>query len=39
MVGYPGSGAPIRAWIDRNVPPTKPESTTASIPADINPTV
>jgi thioredoxin 1 len=23
LVGYPGSGAPIRAWIDKNVP-TKP---------------
>jgi hypothetical protein len=30
MVGYPGSAAPIREWIEKHVP--------TSIPAEINPT-
>ena len=39
MVGYPGSGAPIRAWIDKNVPAQAPKETPAEAkPAEANPT-
>jgi thioredoxin 1 len=32
MVGYPGSGAPIRAWINKNIPAEPP-----SVPAEVKP--
>jgi thioredoxin 1 len=32
MVGYPGSGNPIRAWIEKNVPSAKP------VPTEVKPT-
>jgi thioredoxin 1 len=39
MVGYPGSGAPIRAWIDKNVPAQAPKETPVEAkPAEANPT-
>jgi thioredoxin 1 len=38
LVGYPGSAAPIREWIDKNVPGTPTTSLTSNIPADVKPT-
>jgi thioredoxin 1 len=35
MVGYPGSGAPIRAWIDKNLPTEAPKAT----PVELTPKV
>jgi thioredoxin 1 len=31
MVGYPGSAAPIRAWIDKNVPTPTPAETNRTV--------
>jgi thioredoxin len=38
MVGYPGSGAPIRAWIDKNLPAPPPKEPAAKVKADSNST-
>ena len=39
MVGYPGSGDPIRDWIDKNVPAGTKEATAAEPKtAEVNPT-
>jgi thioredoxin 1 len=35
MVGYPGGGAPIRAWIDKNLPTEAPKAT----PVELTPKV
>jgi thioredoxin-like negative regulator of GroEL len=35
MVGYPGSGAPIRAWIDKNLATAAPKA----IPVELTPKV
>jgi thioredoxin 1 len=39
LVGYPGSAAPIRAWIDKNLPTAPaPAEVTSTVPAQVKPT-